>query len=368
RQHYKLESARGDSGAAAGNEVSPLTLTPVRSLNAELFASSKSTGSVRGTVSASGLRPPSTIALSGGTVSRIPLSGAAATPTPTPTMRGQRHQRPSGNGGGGLANARSSVVVSPPFGATGQMSGIRLPPATSRLRHVASSNTLRGSGYGQRSAYGARNYAESSDSDEYTHAPARYLAQSGSNSSLYGKPRRLGVQGMFKPDDEFLTLRPVHTPDIVPRTIDPSLVERAMTPMLKTNAGILHSSIADMLRNSASIDMQTNMASMIANITDDSDIEDYDHCPARKSLQSQSQSPVGTVNALSTLPETSPAEEQTQPPRQSHMSPIASPQGSPVIESDAGAKTPSRNSFSGRFGRPSFLTRSKAKSTSSGSM
>ncbi|KAJ2702224.1 hypothetical protein FB645_004360 [Coemansia sp. IMI 203386] len=368
RQHHKLESARGENSAGAGNEISPLTLTPVRSLNAELFASSKNMGSIRGTVSASGLRPPSTIALNGGTVSRIPISGAAG--TPTPTMRRQQHQRHSGgSGGGGLANARSSVA-SPPFnaatgGANGQMSGIRRPPSNNRLRHIGSSNTLRSSGYGQRPAYGSRNFIEGSDSDEQVPASTRRLAPSGSNNSLYGKSRRLGVQGIFKPDDEFLTLRPVHTPDIVPRTIDPSLIERAMTPMLKTNAGILHSSIADMLRSSASINMPTDMAGIgmagiIANAPDDSDVEDYGEYCARKSLQS----PVIAPSALPALPESSPAEDQT---RQSHMSPLASPQGSPVIESDASAKTPSRNSFSGRFGRPGFLTRSKAKSTSSGS-
>ncbi|KAJ2472472.1 hypothetical protein GGI02_001558 [Coemansia sp. RSA 2322] len=54
----------------------------------------------------------------------------------------------------------------------------------------------------------------------------------------------------FRPDDDdcagFLTLRPVHTPDLVPRTIDPRLVERAMTPMLKTASGLRFRSMADL--------------------------------------------------------------------------------------------------------------------------
>ncbi|KAJ2841979.1 hypothetical protein J3B02_005718 [Coemansia erecta] len=298
-------------------------------------------------------------------------------------MRRQQQQRQSGSGSN-LANARSSIA-SPPFTAAGGSSGqiptttsssssssIRRLPSNNRLRHVASSNTLRNNGYGyQRPAYGNKTFAESSDSDEHIPTSSRSLVPSGSNSSLYGRSKRVGVQGMFKPDDEFLTLRPVHTPDIVPRTIDPSLVERAMTPMLKTNAGILHSSIADMLRNSSSIDMHASIAgmTMAANFTDDSDIEDHHNDDEEVfSPQKSMQSPKTTVNTLPPLPplpETSPAEAQNC---QSHMSPLASPQGSPVIESDASAKTPSRSSFSGRFGRPSFLTRSKAKSASSGSM
>ncbi|KAJ2879947.1 hypothetical protein IWW38_006032 [Coemansia aciculifera] len=57
-------------------------------------------------------------------------------------------------------------------------------------------------------------------------------------------------------DDGFLTLRPVHTPDLVSRTIDPRLIERAMTPMLKTNIGIQYSSLVDLVRNSTSADDQ----------------------------------------------------------------------------------------------------------------
>ncbi|KAJ2546659.1 hypothetical protein GGH95_006793, partial [Coemansia sp. RSA 1836] len=75
-------------------------------------------------------------------------------------------------------------------------------------------------------------------------------------------------------DEGFLTLRPVHTPDLVPRTIDPRLIERAMTPMLKTNVGIQYSSLVDLVRRSSAA---------IARGADDDDDDldlDLDQLPA----------------------------------------------------------------------------------------
>ncbi|KAJ1937585.1 hypothetical protein EC988_007847, partial [Linderina pennispora] len=68
------------------------------------------------------------------------------------------------------------------------------------------------------------------------------LRPAKSNASLHKmfteesrRTRKPDVRTLFKPDVEFLTLRPVHTPDLVLRKFDPRMVERAMTPMLKTS-------------------------------------------------------------------------------------------------------------------------------------
>ncbi|KAJ2782819.1 hypothetical protein GGI15_002794 [Coemansia interrupta] len=236
-------------------------------------------------------RPPSMLPLlSGGPPSRI----RSPTPLAPSPARQPQPQRPD--------DIRGSVHAST----------LRQPS----LRHVGSVAALRRPG-----ADGRTLSTQNSSGSVRRHTTAERAAAGGM--------RRAAVRGVFNGaacggvDEEFLTLRPVHTPDIVPRTFDPRLVERAMTPMLKTNAGILHSSIADMLRASDAA-QQAEHVSPLA-------------------------SPLGSP-VLS--PATSPA---MSPVMSSVLSPIGSPQPAEP-----------RRSFSGRFSRPGFLSRNSHSSSGSG--
>ncbi|KAJ2724777.1 hypothetical protein GGI07_001738 [Coemansia sp. Benny D115] len=393
RQQHRLESARngGDGGASGlNNEISPLTLTPVRSLNAEMLASNKNSANhLRMTSSLSGIRPPSISIGSMPPPGSVGAGASATTQSQTQTPTQGRRQAQQSYLGANTPAARPAYASN-----TKTPSGIRRPPSTTRLRPVGVTTGTRGAhstGSGARAGLGDANYGESDSDEQFMYEQSSITRRpggpqySGSASSMASASsghnrqggRRQVIPGFFKQDDEFLTLRPVHTPDIVPRTIDPRLVERAMTPMLKTNAGILHSSIADILRSNASIRSHAaavaatgGLAAMCAEgLVDcsrpsEDDFSDF-------GLGSAPQSPVAAASMLSVVHETpSPvAEQQTH---QSRMSPLNSPIGSPVLEKpDEAPKgdgrrastSSGRSSFSGRFGRPSFLSRNKKQTS-----
>ncbi|KAJ2867046.1 hypothetical protein GGH94_001112 [Coemansia aciculifera] len=304
RQQHRLEPARSEHllrhSISSGDMALPLSmLAPVRSINAELLSSAPRIP--RGSTPLSGIRPPPPSA-----PANLSRNSVASQPTPLsrrPTPATPLSSRVSGT-------TRTSLA--------GPMSA-----GSSRLRHSGpSSATLR-------QAYKASFY-ESSDSDEYT-ATSSGLPPRRLTSGSTMRPRaRPGVQALFSGnscDEGFLTLRPVHTPDLVPRTIDPRLIERAMTPMLKTNVGIQYSSLVDLVRSAATI----NVAEPVDDDDDDDDV-DLECLPPH----------------LPTLTEVSPAAEMPQ----SRFSPINSPERSPAL-----VPVGSAVGGSSKFTKPSFLAR-----------
>ncbi|KAJ1941207.1 hypothetical protein GGF37_003652 [Kickxella alabastrina] len=361
-QQHRLDAARNDVGATGFNDAFS---QQSRSLNAEVYAAHRSStgnggGGAQILSQACGTRAlnASIGALSGTNVSRLSSSNGSSLPL---TYRRASQDHPTAS----TPAARTANTTS--VGANGQ--GVRRLPSASQLRLAGSTSTrrinLNSSGYGSTSndrvgptngpnANGERN------SDELKTRRSTTVSSASASASGLQRP---SIQNLFKQDDEFLTLRPVHTPDIVPRTIDPRLVERAMTPMLKTNVGILHSSIADMLRTNASPHAKVNTITFAYTLSDDDDdeVEDFGEFCARNVPQS----PDAAASALATVPEVSP---NTEGALQSHLSPLSSPAGLPVVDFSesttpkASTNTATRSSFSGRFGRPSFLSRNRTKS------
>ncbi|KAJ2376876.1 hypothetical protein H4S02_007803, partial [Coemansia sp. RSA 2611] len=258
----RLGSARVTSNYG---EISPLALTPVHtsiapelrrlpSTNAAGASTSRLPRRSRPSISLSGLRPPA-----------MPLA-----------QQQRQIRRPP--------PPRMSASVTAPPGAAGLAGAAR---RTHMLQRQASSAVLRASYYSHSSC----------DSDDTA-----------------GQRRRQPLPS----HDEFLTLRPVHTPDIVPRTIDPRLVERAMTPMLKLNASLAAAS---------------SLSQIVHSISDDS---------SNSSLASL-RSPVA--------PPPEEPEPVSQPADQkSKMSPLSSPRISATLRAsvDSGIR---------RFTKPGFLSR-----------
>ncbi|KAJ1771796.1 hypothetical protein LPJ74_001970 [Coemansia sp. RSA 1843] len=181
RQQHRLESARGDLPSPSSGDVSPLSLTPVRSLNSDVFASCRTARGMRASVS-----------FSSGSV-------GSSSSTRIPIIRN------NSNGGSGLRRLPSSGRLRP-VGASGRATSDDCNSSNGSISSLARRVTVN---QGRRVAAAA--------------AAAAAVVSNGSSD--------------MEQDYEFLTLRPVHTPDLVPCTIDPRLIERAMTPMLKTNAG-----------------------------------------------------------------------------------------------------------------------------------
>ncbi|KAJ1900406.1 hypothetical protein LPJ66_001491 [Kickxella alabastrina] len=361
-QQHRLDAARNDVGATGFNDEFS---QPSRSLNAEVYAAHRSsTGSGGGAQmlsQACGTRTSSASigALGGTNVSRLSSSNGGSLPL---TYKRTSQDHPAASTPAAKAANTTSV------GANGQ--GVRRLPSASQLR-LAGSTTIRrinlnSSGYGITSngRVGPANGPNANGERNSDELKTRRSVTVGSASASASGLQRPSIQNLFKQDDEFLTLRPVHTPDIVPRTIDPRLVERAMTPMLKTNVGILHSSIADMLRTNASPHAKVSTITFAYTLSDDDDdeVEDFGEFCARNVPQS----PDGAAIALATVPEVSPNTEEAL---QSHLSPLNSPAGLPVVDfaesttpKASTSNTAIRSSFSGRFGRPSFLSRNRTKS------
>ncbi|KAJ2260840.1 hypothetical protein GGI01_002715 [Coemansia sp. RSA 376] len=302
RQQHRLEPARGEHllrhSISSGDMALPLSmLAPVRSINAELLTSVPRIP--RGSTPLSGIRPPPPSAPAN-------MSRNSVAAQPTPLTRRLTPGAPLSSRATGTA--RTSLA--------GPMSA-----GSSRLRHSGpSSATLR-------QTYKASFY-DGSDSDEYTATPSGLPPRRLTSGSIMRS--RPGVQALFSGnscDEGFLTLRPVHTPDLVPRTIDPRLIERAMTPMLKTNVGIQYSSLVDLVRSAATINA-------VETVDDDEDI-DLEYLPPH----------------LPTLTEVSPAAEMPQ----SKFSPINSPERSPAL-APVGSN--------GKVAKPSFLARYRSAKTS----
>ncbi|KAJ2616832.1 hypothetical protein EV177_000859 [Coemansia sp. RSA 1804] len=186
RQHHRLESARGES-ASPGGDVSPLALTPVRSLNSDVFASVRTARGMRASVRSA--------AAAGSSAS---ASASALGSTRIPIIR----------------NASASQIHA-------SMPAIRRLPSSGRLRPV-----------------GADHDDSISSSSSLPSLARRVTVNQGRRVAAAAAAAAASAafsSGASDSDSEFLTLRPVHTPDLVPRTIDPRLIERAMTPMLKRN-------------------------------------------------------------------------------------------------------------------------------------
>ncbi|KAJ1729749.1 hypothetical protein LPJ72_004808, partial [Coemansia sp. Benny D160-2] len=191
RQHHRLESARGES-ASPGGDVSPLALTPVRSLNSDVFASVRTARGMRASVSFSA----GSAAAAAGSLASASASALGSTRIPI------------------IRNASASQIHA-------SMPAIRRLPSSGRLRPV-----------------GADHDDSISSSSSLPSLARRVTVNQGRRVAAAAAAAAASAafsSGASDSDSEFLTLRPVHTPDLVPRTIDPRLIERAMTPMLKRN-------------------------------------------------------------------------------------------------------------------------------------
>ncbi|KAJ2686763.1 hypothetical protein IWW39_003403 [Coemansia spiralis] len=238
----------------------------------------------------------------------------ALSPALAAALGRQQHRLEPARGHALRHSISSGDLAPPPRALRGStpLSGIRPPPARSS-QPALSRRVPPGGGLMPRAplSAGASRLRHSGPS---TATLRQSFSEGRSSEEIRAPPRRLtsgsivragGVQTLFGAagDEGFLTLRPVHTPDLVPRTIDPRLIERAMTPMLKTNVGIQYSSLVDLVRSAAGNGEESE--------------------------------------PLPTLTEESPACEM--PP--SKLSPISSPEPSPLV---AGAK-PAKPGFLARY-------------------
>ncbi|KAJ2744828.1 hypothetical protein GGI20_002637 [Coemansia sp. BCRC 34301] len=257
------------------------------------------------------------------------IGGSRHTAEPQTMPRALRPPRASFPLDASLSGLRApTVLTSPSLSAALSRQQHRLEPARcDRLRHsMSSSDVMRSAGGTPFTGIRPPPQSARSVSRKPVSAGPSRLRHSGPSSAALrqaycesdlqakrGAPvlrSRPPMHAMFSGcDDGFLTLRPVHTPDLVPRTIDPRLVERAMTPMLKTNIGIQYSSLVDLVRSSATIARDEDLL-------------------------------------LPTLPEVSPAAEALP---QSRFSPINSPERSPALAP-----------ANGRSSKPGFLARYRA--------
>ncbi|KAJ2849374.1 hypothetical protein IWW36_002665 [Coemansia brasiliensis] len=294
------------SSGSSNGEISPLALAPVQTaISSELTACRLPTSAPirrsRPSISLSGLRPPQTSGL------RMPSTPALKRPpAPASVPRGASSSLIAPSGGGGLAGARR---------LQGPASAQHLPRLLGSSGAMMRSSTV---------GFSGMSYAYSSDSEE-----SSMLADSSDTLSQLRNPRAKG-SGRSGPnrDDEFLTLRPVHTPDIVPRTIDPRLVERAMTPMLKLNV------------SSKQPAPSSSLSQMVQRLSDD-------NCSSMSSLpDAGSRVIVAAAASEDSNPE---PRTSTNTDQVSRMSPLNSPKQS----TSARASTDSGR----RFGRPGFLAR-----------
>ncbi|KAJ1799138.1 hypothetical protein LPJ59_002037 [Coemansia sp. RSA 2399] len=172
-------------------------------------------------------------------------------------------------------------------------------------------------------------------------------------------------------DYEFLTLRPVHTPDLVPCTIDPRLIERAMTPMLKTNIGRAQKlqppppprSLTHVLVGSL---VETMVAKDVKE--DDEALLDDHCCSSTRSPSSDTHPPprVSGFSATALSIDDMRNSVATTLESKSHISPLNSPELKPTGVGEE--ETPRRKSFgAGRFTMPAsvggLFSRSKKNSS-----
>lgn len=167
-----------------------------------------------------------------------------------------------------------------------------------------------------------------------------------------GLKKRPQVQKIFDMDDEFLTLRPVHTPDLVPQTFDPSLVERAMTPMLKTSLN--H-------KNSGCV-QYSNLSEMIQSVTVEEDPSQLSPSVTGDLLTPTKTMIDSPTNPASPLVGSFNKPLADHPPVQSHLSPFSSPEMPPSnsmkrSQDSDDMVTSRRTSLGSRIIRATFLSR-----------
>ncbi|KAJ2732425.1 hypothetical protein IW152_003820 [Coemansia sp. BCRC 34962] len=262
----------------------------------------------------------------------------ALSPSLAAALSRQQHRLEPVRGGHSLRHSVSSGELAglapPPRSLRGPtpLGAIRPPPPVARSSQPALSRRAT-----PLSAHAPRTPGPLAAQSRLRHsgpstATLRQAFHSGGSEERPALPRRLtsgpimrtGMHALFGSaggDEGFLTLRPVHTPDLVPRTIDPRLIERAMTPMLKTNIGIQYSSLVDLVRSAAANADADPDADADADPDADPDADDSEHLP--------------------TLTEVPPAAEMPQ----SKLSPISSPEHSPLVP---GAK-PAKPGFLARY-------------------
>ncbi|KAI8318477.1 hypothetical protein GQ54DRAFT_314450, partial [Martensiomyces pterosporus] len=350
RHQHRLESVRQE----VSSSESPAAMTPARNSSIESFVAGGGSGSGSGSgiktpTPLSGIRPP---ASTGSLVRTLGVSikpphsasgggtGGNSSNSSSGTLTPAYRRAPGGHSLAAAAAATASTVgrrqgervaaaVKTPhtISAASSFSGTQQASSIGRLRSVRSSTTSLRSAYTSGVSTGG---VRGGSVDAVT---AQWEA--GGRRTPTAPHRRPDVRGVFNQQNEFLTLRPVHTPDLIPRRFDPRLVERAMTPMLKSNVGRSYSSRA--------------AAQNFSNGGDDESSYEY-------------QEPHSAIQVLPTLPEDpssaeTPVSEETPlsaglPP--SHISPLNSPE----IPSGAGF-------LAGTFSKPSFLSWGRGKSASS---
>ncbi|KAJ2651048.1 hypothetical protein IWW40_002067 [Coemansia sp. RSA 1250] len=308
RQPLRSDSMRRRAHLSSGSssEISPLALAPVHTAISSELAACRLPASApirrsRPSISLSGLRPPQPPASSG---LRMPSTPALKRPPVSAVVPRGASSLVASSGSGGLAGARR---------LQGPSSVQHLPRLLGSSGSMMRSSTV---------GYSGMSYAYSSDSEE-----SSMLADSSDTLARLRNPGARGSgRGGANRDDEFLTLRPVHTPDIVPRTIDPRLVERAMTPMLKLNASAKQPAPS------------SSLSQMVQQLSDD-------NCSSMASLPD-----AGNSNRVIIMEDSRPEPRtSTNTDQVSHMSPLNSPKQS----FGARASTDSGR----RFGRPGFLAR-----------
>ncbi|PIA15517.1 hypothetical protein COEREDRAFT_102779 [Coemansia reversa NRRL 1564] len=324
RQPNRLTSSgRDDFG-----EISPLSLTPVGGSMLEIASCHlPATQRARASISLGGLRTPSSTP---GSASKISQGNAGPAATPVGRTR-------SSNGCISEPHRLSSSMVAAT--SYGGLSGIPRPQPK-QLRRLESSAVLRGSNSNLNSSNSTIGYSACYSNDSDSDGSSAVFPSYSSAPRRRPTGRRPGLNGLAQ-EEEFLTLRPVHTPDIIPCMIDPHLVERAMTPMLKNNIGPQNNgcgnSLAQIIKkhqtleNSNAVDIQNNT-------------------PQNKALDGVA---ADATSRLSTVLEVPPLAEQPA----SHISPLGTPNASPMVRSS--------NDSGRKFGRPGFLTRRWTKHSTS---
>ncbi|KAJ2792782.1 hypothetical protein H4R21_006122, partial [Coemansia helicoidea] len=283
-----------------------------------------------GSASPSGLRTPTALSVtltrlqhriervgSGSSSPDDPISPLALTPVRAPSLAAPRSVR--------LSAALAPVRALPVAGIVSRIPGVTPGPRSAAatvgpaLRRSQQQNLPPPLGRIPRPSMPAAS-AEDSDSDVSSMvfspqlAPATLLRRpSWKRGSIpWASAGPQSAPPARQPQEEaFLTLRPVHTPDIVPRTMDPRLVERAMTPMLKTTVqpvASLHSRMAS--RDSVSIGSHSQDTLRTSEAAD---------APTAATV---------AAKRLSVVPE-------AQADQVSRLSPISSPQASPRPSSES---------------------------------
>ncbi|KAJ1948568.1 hypothetical protein FBU59_001533 [Linderina macrospora] len=238
RQQYRLESTRVESQVP-----SPLSARSVRSVRSvshdgHLSSSSASLPHLGSSIS-SGLRAPSSLT----TRLRESASLGQASAVSRTLISGIRPPQYSSESA--VSHVRAAATSS-----VNSMSGLRQPSDLRKLRPVKSTSTSLRSMYTEESQ---------------RRATAEAATAAG---------RKPDVRTIFKPDMEFLTLRPVHTPDLVIRKFDPRMVERAMTPMLKTSVRLSAMSRGKMPNFDSDSELESESEATVSEMNSDTPVND----------------------------------------------------------------------------------------------